>query len=71
VTKKKVNQHCHLAFWRVVAKISKVVLEKSEQVRIELVGQVVVAGVDVSVDLEKIDRLRDEGRVQRVLLLPG
>jgi len=36
-----------------VAKISKVVLEKSEQVRIELVGQVVVAGVDVSVDLEK------------------
>jgi hypothetical protein len=54
-----------------VAKISKVILEKSEQVRIELVGQVVVAGVDVSVDLEKIDRLRDEGRVQRVLLLPG
>ena len=59
------------ALLRVVAKVSKVVLEESEQVSIELFGRVVVAGVDVAIDLEKVDRLRDERRVERMVLLGG
>ena len=54
-----------------MAEVSKVVLEESEQVSIELFGRVVVAGVDVAIDLEKVDRLRDERRVERMVLLGG
>ena len=52
-----------------MSEVAEVVLEESEEVRVELVGVGVEAGVDVAFNQLKVDRFRNERKVVRMLFL--